>query len=238
MSNNIRRRDMTLLLATLGVAGIGCQKRESGQGMGSAAASAGPAPAAPGGTPGVTADTIKIGSWGPLSGPAAPWAAVLHGMNAYFQHINASGGINGRKVQFIYRDDQYSPAKTPAVVRELVEKEQVFAIVGGIGTANGRAVADYLEQQGVPFFTPASGDRFWSEGGKKNIYTVFPKYVNEGEILGNYAAKELKAKKIARSLPGRRLRQAGPRRASRKASRRLRARKWWSRSAASRSTPT
>ncbi len=197
MSINIRRRDMTLLLATLVVAGAGCQKREAGQGMGSAAASAGPAPATPSGTPGVTADTIKIGSWGPLSGPAAPWAAVLHGMNAYFQHINASGGINGRKVQFIYRDDQYSPAKTPAVVRELVEKEQVFAIVGGIGTANGRAVADYLEQQGVPFFTPASGDRFWSEGGKKNVYTVFPKYVNEGEIIGNYAAKELKAKKIA-----------------------------------------
>jgi len=194
---NIGRRDVSLLLLTLGLTGVvGCQKREAGGGVGSASPSANPATPAPEGTPGVTADTIRIGSWGPLSGPAAPWGAVLHGMNAYFQHINASGGINGRKVQFIYRDDQYSPAKTPAVVRELVEKEQVFAIVGGIGTANGRAVADYLEQKGVPFFTPSSGDRFWSEGGKKNVYTVFPKYVSEGEVLGTYIAKDLKAKKV------------------------------------------
>ena len=195
MSRKISRRDMTLLLAAF--AATGCQKRETGGGtIASADKPAEPTPTQSG-VPGVTADTIKIGSWGPLSGPAAQWGTVLHAMNTYFQHVNASGGINGRKVQFIYRDDQYSPAKTPAVVRELVEKEQVFAIVGGIGTANGRAVADYLEQKGVPFFTPSSGDRFWSEGGKKNVYTVFPKYVTEGQILGDYAAKELKAKKIA-----------------------------------------
>ena len=159
-------------------------------------------------------------------------------MNAYFQHINASGGINGRKVQFIYRDDQYSPAKTPAVVRELVEKEQVFAIVGGIGTANGRAVADYLEQQGVPFFTPASGDRFWSEGGKKNVYTVFPKYVNEGEILGELLGQGAQGEEGRGPVPGRRLRQAGARRDKEGRSARIRARRSWSRSAASRSTPT
>jgi len=186
---------MTLLLAAL--AATGCQKRESGGGaIASADKPSEPSPAG-GGVPGVTADTIKIGSYGPLSGPAAQWGIVLHAMNAYFQHVNASGGVNGRKIQFIYRDDQYSPAKTPAVVRELVEKEQVFAMVGGIGTANGRAVADYLEQKGVPFFTPSSGDRFWSEGGKKNVYTVFPKYVTEGEIIGDYIGRELKAKKVA-----------------------------------------
>jgi branched-chain amino acid transport system substrate-binding protein len=197
VTQKIRRREMTLMLATLVVAGAGCEKREpTGSGLSSAAGSAAPAPATPSGPPGITADTIKLGSWGPLSGPAASWGVVLHGMNAYFKHINDSGGIHGRKIQFIYRDDQYSPAKTPAVVRELVEKEQVFAIVGGIGTANGRAVADYLEEKGVPFFTPSSGDKFWSEGGKKNVYTVFPKYVSEAEILGDYVGRELKAKKV------------------------------------------
>jgi branched-chain amino acid transport system substrate-binding protein len=189
---------MTLVLATLLVGGAACNKREAGgEGLGSAAASAAPAPGTASGEPGLTADKIKIGSWGPLSGPAAQWGVVLHSMNAYFQYVNASGGVHGRKIEFVYRDDQYSPAKTPAVVRELVEKEQVFAIVGGIGTANGRAVADYLEQKRVPFFTPSSGDRFWSEGGKKNVYTVFPKYVTEGEILGDYAGRELKSKRVA-----------------------------------------
>jgi ABC-type branched-subunit amino acid transport system substrate-binding protein len=189
----IRRRDLTLLLTTLGVAA--CEKREAGQGMTSAAKPAGESPASA--APGVSDTAIKLGSWGPLSGPAAQWGLLLKGMEAYFKFINEKGGIHGRKIEFIYRDDQYNPSKTPAVVRELVEKENVFAIVGGIGTANGRAVADYLEQKGVPFFTPASGDKFWSEGGKQNVYTVFPKYVTEGDILGDYVGRELKAKKVA-----------------------------------------
>jgi ABC-type branched-subunit amino acid transport system substrate-binding protein len=196
VKNKIYRRDVTtLIVASIGLFALGCEKREpAGEGVGKAPAAA--QPVAQQGTPGVTADTIKVGSWGPLSGPAAQWGTVLKGMEAYFKHINASGGIHGRKVEFIYRDDQYNPSKTPAVVRELVEKENVFAIVGGIGTANGRAVADYLEEKGVPLFTPASGDRFWSEGGKKNVYTVFPKYVSEGEVLGDYVGGTLKAKKV------------------------------------------
>jgi branched-chain amino acid transport system substrate-binding protein len=189
----IRRRDLTVLLAMLPIAA--CEKREAGQGMPSADKPSGdPSTAA---VPGVSADTIKLGSYGPLSGPAAQWGLVLKGMDAYFKFINDKGGIHGRKLEFIYRDDQYNPSKTPAVVRELVEKENVFALVGGVGTANGRSVADYLEQKGVPFFTPSSGDKFWSEGGKQNVYTVFPKYATEGEILGDYVGRELKAKKVA-----------------------------------------
>lgn len=195
MSQKIRRRQLTALFLTLAFGSAACEKREAtGGGIGSAEKPK--AEAEPKGVPGVTATTIKLGSWGPLSGPAAQWSAVLKGMEAYFKFVNDKGGIHGRKIEFVYRDDQYSPAKTPAVVRELVEKENVFAMVSGIGTANGRAVADYLEQKGVPFFTPASGDKFWSEGGKKNVYTVFPKYVSEGEILGDYIGKELKAKKV------------------------------------------
>jgi branched-chain amino acid transport system substrate-binding protein len=190
----IRRRDMTLLLGAAALtAALGCEKREpTGEGVAQATAPARETPK----SPGVTDTTIKIGSWGPLSGPAAAWGAVLHGMEAYFGYINDQGGIHGRKIEFVYRDDQYNPSKTPGLVRELVEKEGVFAIVSGIGTANGRAVADYLEQQGVPFFSPASGDKFWSDPGKKNVYTAFPRYVTEGEILGKYVATDLGKKKI------------------------------------------
>jgi ABC-type branched-subunit amino acid transport system substrate-binding protein len=191
-----------LLLASLAMGTSACEERQAGQGVGAkstatpsgSAAGAKPAKA---GVPGVSDTSIKLGSWGPLSGPAAAWGVVLHSMNAYFAHINESGGIHGRKIEFVYRDDQYNPAKTPAVARELVEKENVFAIVGGIGTANGRAVADYLDGKGVPFFTPASGDRFWSSGAKKNVYTVYPRYETEGQLLGGYVGGELKAKKIA-----------------------------------------
>ncbi|HEY6557631.1 MAG TPA: ABC transporter substrate-binding protein [Polyangiaceae bacterium] len=195
MQTKMRRRDAALLLGLLALGVPGCKKREAGHkelNVSSSATLPSQSPA----TPGVTGEKIKIGSWGPLSGPAAQWSAVLHGMNAYFSFINDQGGVHGRKIEFIFRDDQYSPSKTPAIVRELVEKEEVFAIVGGIGTANGRAVADYLEQKDVPFFTPASGDRFWSDPGKKNVYTVFPRYVTEGQILGKYAATELKGKKV------------------------------------------
>jgi branched-chain amino acid transport system substrate-binding protein len=187
---------MTLMLAAWGLAALGCEKREA---TGESVASVQKAPeekAPADDAPGVTDTTIKIGSYGPLSGPAAAWGAVLHGMNAYFSYINDQGGVHGRKIDFVFRDDQYNPSKTPAIVRELVEKEQVFALVGGIGTANGRAVADYLEEKNVPFFTPSSGDKFWSDPGKKNVYTVFPRYVTEGEILGTYAVKELSAKSV------------------------------------------
>lgn len=157
---------------------------------------AGEAKAALGRVQGVTDTTIKLGSYGPLSGPAAAWGTVLKSMEAYFAFINDQGGIHGRKIEFVYRDDGYSPAKTPGVVRELVEKEQVFALVGGVGTANGRAVADYLEQKGVPHFTPSTGDASFGSGEKKNVYTAFLPYHVEGRILGEYIGSELSSLKV------------------------------------------
>ncbi len=193
----IRRRDVTAVLAILPLALAGCEERKPGGGVGAGASAAPSAAPAAKSKDGISDTEIKIGSFGPLSGPAAAWGVVLHSLNAYFAHINEKGGVHGRKIKFVYLDDQYNPSKTPGVVRELVEKEDVFAIVAGIGTANGRSVADYLESKGVPFFTPASGDKFWSEGGKKNVYTAFPKYATEGEILGAYAGRDLKKKTAA-----------------------------------------
>ena len=108
MSEKIGRRAVTLLLATLAT-GFGCNERKpAGETTPTKPVEAAPAEEAkkPAATPGVTDTTIKIGSWGPLSGPAAVWAPVLHGMDAYFDFINDKGGIHGRKIEFIYRDDQ------------------------------------------------------------------------------------------------------------------------------------
>ncbi|MDQ7053139.1 MAG: ABC transporter substrate-binding protein [candidate division KSB1 bacterium] len=101
---------------------------------------------------GVTDTEIVIGQWGPQTGPAALWGAVARGTAAYFKMINEEeGGIHGRKIRYIYRDDAYQPAKTKAVVKEMVENEGVFAFVGGVGTAPGMAVKDYLVQNKVPW---------------------------------------------------------------------------------------
>lgn len=139
---------------------------------------------------------LVIGSYGPLSGPAASWGAMLRGMDAYFAYVNAQGGVHGRKLAFKYRDDAYNPSRTPTVVRDLVEREKAFAIVGGLGTANGKAVAAYLEARNVPFITPASGDPWFTDPPKKNVYTVYPRYDTEGELIGRYIGGELGLRKI------------------------------------------
>lgn len=87
------------------------------------------------GTPGVTDSEIKIGSTLPLSGPAAGYGAVGKAMSAWFDLVNAEGGVNGRKLKLVLADDGYSPPKTLEQVRRLVEREQVAFIAGQIGSS-------------------------------------------------------------------------------------------------------
>jgi len=99
---------------------------------------------------GVTDTEIHIGQWGPQTGPAAAWGSVARGTDAYFKMINAEGGINGRKIIYHMFDDGYNPAKTRAGVKELQEGIGMFAWVGGVGTAPGMAVKDYLMERKIP----------------------------------------------------------------------------------------
>ena len=87
------------------------------------------------GTPGVTDREIKIGSTGPLSGPAAGYGIVGKTMSAWFDLVNAEGGVNGRQLKLVLADDGYSPPKTLEQVRRLVEREQVAFIAGQIGSS-------------------------------------------------------------------------------------------------------
>ena len=88
---------------------------------------------------GVTDTEIRIGQWGPQTGPAALWGAVARGTDLYFRMINEAGGIHGRKIKYFSRDNAYQPPRTKAIVKELVEDKEVFAFVGGIGTASNMA---------------------------------------------------------------------------------------------------
>ena len=103
-----------------------------------------------GSTPGVTSTTITIGGTVPITGPAALFASVGRGADAYFKYVNAHGGVNGRKIKYVYLDDAYDPSKTVLLTRQLVEQDHVLAIFNSVGTDNNLAVRDYLNAAKVP----------------------------------------------------------------------------------------
>jgi len=100
--------------------------------------------------PGVTDTEIKIGQTAPYSGPLSSLSIFGRIEAAYLRKINASGGINGRKVTLISLDDAFSPPKTVEQTRKLVESDEVLAIVGSIGTPTNLATSKYLNSKGVP----------------------------------------------------------------------------------------
>jgi branched-chain amino acid transport system substrate-binding protein len=148
-------------------------------------------------TQGVTDTEIKLGAWGPLTGPGASWGAVIKGTKAYFDWINEQGGIHGRKLTYIMRDDGYMPPRTVAAAKELAERQKVFAFVTGIGTATGMAVKDYLDEKRMINIGMGSGARAWTDPISKYRFSTYPEYRTESSLLVRYAAKELGLKKIA-----------------------------------------
>ncbi len=146
---------------------------------------------------GVTEDTILVGTWGPLTGPAALWGAVPRGTAAYFEMINAEGGIHGRKLKLLVRDDAYQPARTKTAVMEMAEKEGVFAFVSGVGTGPGMAVKDYLHEKKIPWIGPASGSSNWSKPPTRYLFSVYPTYETEAKVLIKYLVEDAKKERIA-----------------------------------------
>jgi ABC-type branched-subunit amino acid transport system substrate-binding protein len=145
-----------------------------------------------GSTPGVTSDTVTIGSHQPLTGPAAPgYSEIAPAANAMFQYINDNGGINGRRIKYVYKDDTYNPTRTVDVVKELVLKDEVFALFNGLGTPTHEKVLTFLDQHRVPDLFVASGSRAWNQPDKyPNTFGWQPDYTVEGKILGQYLAKK------------------------------------------------
>ncbi len=147
--------------------------------------------------PGVTDTEIVIGSWGPQDGPAGAYGVIDRSIAGFFKKVNDEGGINGRKVRFIYENDSYASAKTVAAVKKLVEEDKVFALVAGLGTANNLAVMDYLIQNNVPHVGPATGSSSLAVPLKKNVYAVQLNYMTEATLLTQYALNTLGSKKVA-----------------------------------------
>ncbi|HEU5474451.1 MAG TPA: ABC transporter substrate-binding protein [Actinophytocola sp.] len=176
----------------------------------SACSGAGEAPSGGGGdqapdtAPGVTDDTVVIGSHQPLTGPAAPgYSKISVAARAMYQYINDNGGINGRRIEYRVEDDAYNPTKTVEVVKKLVLEDQVFAIVGGLGTPTHSKVLDYLNQEGVPDLLVSSGALMWDQPRKYPMtfgYQV--DYLREGKIQGNFIKENFAGKKIGLFFQG------------------------------------
>jgi branched-chain amino acid transport system substrate-binding protein len=146
---------------------------------------------------GVTDTEIRIGQWGPQTGPAALWGAVARGTGCYFEMINDEGGIHGRKITYFLRDDGYMAPRTKAIAKELVDDKQIFAFASGVGTANGMAVKKYLNNKKVPWVGPATGSTHFAFPPTKYLFAVYPLYIDEASILINYAVKVMGKKRIA-----------------------------------------
>jgi branched-chain amino acid transport system substrate-binding protein len=146
--------------------------------------------------PGVTDTEIKIGNTSPYSGPLSNASPIPLSMAAYFKMINAEGGVNGRKINFISYDDVYSPPKTVEMTRKLVEADNVLFISGSVGTPTNSAVWHYMNETKVPQLFPGTGASKWDDP-KGHPWTMgfFISYRAEGRI---YAAYILKNKPDAR----------------------------------------
>lgn len=142
--------------------------------------------------PGVSDTTVTIGTHTPLTGPAAAgYSSISAAASAYFSYLNDQGGVNGRTIEYLVRDDGYNPATTSTVVRELVQQDEVFAIVNGLGTPTHTAVVDYLAQQEVPDLFVASGASAWDQPQTyPRTFGFNLDYVREGKILAHYEQEQ------------------------------------------------
>ena len=143
-------------------------------------------------------DEIRIGQTLPYSGPASGFGIIGRAQEAYFEKVNAEGGINGRKIKFISLDDAYSPPKTVEQTRKLVEQDEVLLMFGSLGTATNNAVHRYLNGKKVPQLFVLSGATKWAD--PKNSPWTMPgmaAYQSEGVVYAKHILQTKPDAKIA-----------------------------------------
>jgi branched-chain amino acid transport system substrate-binding protein len=147
---------------------------------------------------GATDTEIKIGNIMPYSGPASAYGVIGKTEEAYFRKINAEGGINGRKINFITYDDGYSPPKTVEQARKLVESDEVLFVFNPLGTPPNSAIQKYMNTKKVPQLFVATGATKWNDP-KEFPWTMGwqPNYQSETQIYAKYILKEKPTAKIA-----------------------------------------
>ena len=133
---------------------------------------------------GVTDSEIRIGQFAAQTGPAAELGKRMQvGIQAQFAAVNAAGGINGRKLTLVSRDDGYEPEKAAAAVKALIEEDKVFALIGSVGTPTTLAAVPAINAAGIPLIGPFTGAQALREPFNRNIFHVRASYFDETERI-------------------------------------------------------
>ncbi len=146
---------------------------------------------------GVTQSEIVIGMSNALSGPAAGLGTQLKaGALAYFDKVNAAGGVNGRKIKLISYDDGYEPEQAAAMTRKLIEQDKVFALFGYVGTPTSAAATPFATKMGVPYIAPFTGADALRNPVQKLVFNIRASYFDETDAMVERLTKDLGIKKI------------------------------------------
>ena len=149
-------------------------------------------------TQGVTENEILIGHIAPQTGPVAIYDVVRKGIQSHFDYVNENGGVDGRQLKLVAYDDQFQPAKTVQLAKQLVEDDKVFAMLANVCTPCNTAIKDYMVDQGIPMVMVGSGAKTFVNPPIRNYMGQdVMNYRIEAQIFMNYAVNELGAKKIA-----------------------------------------
>jgi ABC-type branched-subunit amino acid transport system substrate-binding protein len=145
----------------------------------------------------VTPGEIVLGTHAPLSGPAASYGEAARAAEAYFRFVNEQGGVNGRKIRLLIRDDGLDPAEGERAVRELVRRDRVLAVVGAMGERPHSRAVDFLNNEEVPDLFVIGGSPLWSRPPRRWTVALQPSYRQEGNLLAQLAQRELPGRRIA-----------------------------------------
>ncbi len=141
---------------------------------------------------------IKLGASLPLSGINQNLGdEVVIGSDIYFKYVNSNGGVNNKKIDFIYYDDKYEPEITLTNINRLINKDKVFALFDFVGTPTVKKVLPIIEKKGIPFISPFTGASFLRNPDIKNIVNFRSSYKEEIDALVGYLVKTQKLSKFS-----------------------------------------
>ena len=143
-------------------------------------------------------DRIVFGQSAALSGPAAELGLGMRlGIRAAFEEANRAGGVSGRRLELVDMDDNYEPEEAVANTRNLIENEQVFALIGAVGTPTSRSAAPVAGAAGVPYVAPFTGAGFLRADDWTNIVNLRASYAQEAEEMVERLTVDLGITRVA-----------------------------------------
>lgn len=147
---------------------------------------------------GVTPDKVTVGQVAAFTGPASALGNGMRtGIKAAFDEVNAKGGVRGRKLVLVTRDDSYEPADSEMQTRKIIEQDKVFALIGTVGTPTAKAAQPVAQAAGVPFVAPFTGAAFLRNASLHNVVNLRASYDQETEAWISYLVDSRKIGKVA-----------------------------------------